>query len=62
MLSQYNEIIQDWWNKNCQEKLTAYRSSKKVKKWEDFKRMMKTTKCLFFDDKIQEIALKNCRL
>lgn len=42
----------DWWNKNCQVKLTAYRSSKRVEEWKDSKRTVKTTKYIFWDDKI----------
>ena len=39
----------------------AYRASKKVKEWRDFKKTVKTSKHLFFDNKIQEIASKNHR-
>ena len=42
----------NWWNENCQVKLIAYRLSKRVEKWKDFKRIVKTTKCIFSDDKI----------
>ena len=50
-----------WWNENCQEKLTGYRLSKSVKYWKDFKKTVKITKCAFFDNKIQEITLNNCK-
>jgi len=40
----------------------AYRASKKVKEWKDFKKMVKNTKWLFFNDKIQKIASKNHKL
>jgi len=39
----------------------VYRASKKVEEWKDFKKIVKNTKQLFFNDKIQEITLKNCR-
>ena len=40
----------------------AYKVSKKVEEWKDFKKMVKNAKQLFFNDKIQEIASKNHRL
>lgn len=51
----------DWWNENFQEKLTAYRSSKSVEDEKDFKKTVKITKHTFFNNKIQEITLNNCR-
>ena len=38
----------NWWNEDYQVKLTAYRSSKRVKEWRDFRRIVKTTKHIFF--------------
>ena len=40
----------------------SYRSSKLIEGWKTFKRVIKKTKKLFFNDKIQEFTLKNCRL
>ena len=40
----------------------AYRVSKKVKEQKDFKKTVKNTKQLFFDNKIQGITSKNYRL
>lgn len=40
----------------------AYRSSKRVEEWKDFKKTVKNMKQLFFDNKIQEIMSKNQRL
>jgi len=42
----------DWWNEDCQMKLTAYRPSKRVERWKDFKKIVKTTKQIFFNEKI----------
>ena len=51
-----------WWKKEYQVKLMSYRSSKLIEGWKTFKRIIKKTKKLFFNDKIQEFTLKNCRL
>ena len=40
----------------------TYRAFKKIEDWKDFKKMVKNTIQSFFDDKIQEITLKNQRL
>ena len=39
--------------------MTRYRSSRMIENWKTFKGIIKKTKCLFFDDKILEIALRN---
>ena len=49
-----------WWNKECQRELEKYRVSKWVEDWRIFRSVVKTTKCVFFNTKIQEIAGKNC--
>ena len=50
-----------WWNKECSEKLTKYRLSKTIEDWKNFKKVIKKTKYIFFNNKIQEITLKNKR-
>ena len=62
--SQYVNITKhskSWLNKGFHDKLTRYRSSKMTEDWRIFKHVIKKTKCLFFDDKIQEITSKNQR-
>jgi len=56
-----NKCSKEWWNEKCQNKLTRYKSFKTLEDWKVFKKVVKKTKCLFFDDKIQEIMSKNKR-
>ena len=44
-----------WWNDNCWKHLDLYRNSKQLEDWKTFKKIVKTTKREFFDEKIQEI-------
>jgi len=50
-----------WWNKEYSIKLNTYHLSKSLKDWKKFKKFIKQTKYSFFDEKIQEIMLKNKR-
>ena len=50
-----------WWTEEYSNKLSKYRSSKTIEDWRNFKRVIKKTKYIFFDNKIQEITLKNKR-
>ena len=56
-----NKCSKVWWNKKCWDKLTRYRSFKTLEDWKVFKEVIKKTKHLFFNNKIQEITLKNRR-
>ena len=47
-----------WWNNNCNSDLDKYRHSKSVEDWKTFRKIVKNTKRVFFDLKIQEIANK----
>ena len=60
--SQYVNITKyskAWWNEKYHDKLTRYRSSKIIEDQKTFKEVIKKTKHLFFDNKIQEITSKN---
>ena len=47
-----------WWNANCSRDLERYRFLKSLENWKIFYRIIKNTKQLFFDLKIQKIANK----
>jgi len=48
-----------WWNDNCNRSLSKYREFRNLEDWKLFKHMVKTTKRMFFDSKIQKIANKS---
>ena len=49
-----------WWNNNCNCALNKYRTTRNLENWKAFKNTVKSTKHIFFDNKIQEIANKKC--
>jgi len=48
-----------WWNDDYNQSLRKYRESRNLEHWKSFKYMIKTTKRMFFNSKIQEIANKS---
>jgi len=48
--------LKSWWDLNCSRDLEKYRSTRSLEDWKQFKKIVKSTKHLFFDQKIQEIT------
>ena len=48
-----------WWSEKCNQSLDKYRTSRNLEDWKSFKKVVKNTKRVFFDIKIQEIANKS---
>ena len=46
--------------KKCSKSLNNYRTIRSLENWKKFKKIIKNTKRLFFDMKIQEVANKSC--
>ena len=49
-----------WWNEECQRELENYRVSRNVEDWRKFRNVIKKTKHVFFNIKIQDIVAKIC--
>jgi len=47
-----------WWDEDCHKDLNMYQQSRCLEDWNKFKRMVKKTKCIFFDEKINKITNK----
>jgi len=43
-----------WWNEDCCKNLNTYQQSRHLKDWKKFKRTVKKTKHIFFNEKINE--------
>ena len=49
-----------WWTEECSRSLNNYRMTRSLENWKKFKKVVKNTKKLFFNMKIQEVANKSC--
>jgi len=58
--SKISKYSKQWWSEECSRSLNNYRASRSLEHWKKFKKVVKDVKRSFFDDKIQEIANKNC--
>ena len=47
-----------WWNEDCQRNLDNYKQAHSIENWKEFRKTVKKSKHIFFDDKITEIANK----
>jgi len=50
--------FKSWWNKEYNCILNNYRTTRSLEDWKTFKNKVKSSKCNFFDTRIQEIANK----
>ena len=50
-----------WLDKKCNRNLATYHMSRRKINWISYKKMVSIAKCIFFDNKIQEIASTNKR-
>ena len=50
-----------WWNEDCRRSLNIYRELRCLDDWKLFKKIIKTTKRVFFNTKIQKVTNKSCR-
>ena len=51
----------EWWNQECSDSLSKYRTSGLFDDWKSFKQCVKKSKSVFFEEKIHEIATTNKR-
>jgi len=51
----------EWWNQECSDTLSKYRTSGHFDDWKAFKSCVKKSKSSFFEEKIHEIATTNKR-
>jgi len=58
--SEISKYSKQWWSEECSCSLNNYRASRSLEHWKKFKKVVKDIKRSFFDNKIQEIANKNC--
>jgi len=49
-----------WWNEDCHRDLNLYKQSRQVEEWKKFQNIVKKTKYIFFNGKIEEADNKKC--
>ena len=57
--SRITTYSKQWWMEECSRSLNNYRITRCLENWKIFKKVVKNTKRLFFNMKIQEVANKN---
>ena len=56
--SRFSKHSKQWWLDKCSWALQDYRNSRSLENWKNFKKVVKSIKRSYFDEKIQEIANK----
>ena len=54
-ITKYSKV---WWDNNCCKDLNKYQQSWSLKDWKKFKKTVRKSRCVFFNDKITKIANK----
>ena len=57
--SRLSKHSKQWWIEKCSKSLDNYRMIRSLENWKMFKRVVKDTKCSFFNLKIQQVANKS---
>jgi len=57
--SRITKHSKQWWNEDCSKSLNEYRMTRSLENWKRFKKVIKNSKRLFFDLKIQEVVNKS---
>ena len=60
-LKRITKHSKEWWNTECSDSLNRYQTSGDIQHWKEFKTNVCLAKRIFFDEKIQEIAMSNKR-
>jgi len=60
-LKRITKHSKEWWNMECSDSLNRYQTSGNIQHWKEFKTNVYLAKRIFFDEKIQEIAMSNKR-
>ena len=57
--SRITKHSKQWWMEECSKSLNNYKMSRSLENWKKFKKVIRNTKRLYFDIKIQEVANKS---